>query len=143
MHCAWRIGLKNTGPLEAGLQIKERQARYIYIYILSFLIIAMSDNIRVSTRDKKGQDQRIRYEDEQAAQQQPSRRRPRAPKQPPKQPPKRQPKKQPVQPIEEPKTPIKTPLNIQNAPVKTKKTEARTLQLDLPEKPPNEDIKFR
>jgi len=85
--------------------------------LLSFFIIAMGDSIRVSTRNKKGQDQRIRYEDEQAEQQQPTRRRPRAPKQPPK----RQPKKQPVQPVGEPKTPIKTPLNIQNAPVKTKR----------------------
>ena len=84
---------------------------------------------RISNRTNKGQYTKIKFEEEQAQQQ--------AKK--PKEQPKRQPRKQVEKPNEEP---ININKETPKAPSKSKKTEARTLNLDLDDVPPSDDIKF-
>ena len=84
---------------------------------------------RTSNRTNKGQYTKIKFEEEQAQQQ--------AKK--PKEQPKRQPRKQVEKPNEEP---ININKETPKAPSKSKKTEARTLNLDLSDVPPSDDIKF-
>ncbi len=54
---------------------------------------------------------------------------------------KRQPKKQPQQPAEQRKVSEGIASKTPSAPAKTKKREGRTLNLDLPKKPPSNDRK--
>ena len=84
---------------------------------------------RTSSRTNKGQDTRIKLEDEQAQQQQAKK---------PVELPKRQPRRQVEKEQEE------EPINKEapKAPSKSKKTESRTLNLDLSDVPPSDDIKF-
>ena len=56
--------------------------------------------------------------------------------------PEKQPKKQPKKQEEEPKSPINALRRSTRAPAKTKKTEARMLELDLSDVPASNDIKF-
>jgi hypothetical protein len=65
----------------------------------------------------------------------------RTPEEPENQP-KKQPRKQPKQPVEASKSPVKTTTKTTNAPAKTKKSERRVLDLDLPDVPPNEYEKY-
>ncbi len=55
---------------------------------------------------------------------------------------KRQPKNAPQQPAEQRKVPESIATKTPSAPAKTKKTEGRTLNLELPKKPPSDDRKF-
>ena len=83
---------------------------------------------RTSSRTNKGQDTRIKLEDEQAQQQSKKS--------------KEQPKRQPRRQVE--KEQEEEPINKEapKAPSKSKKTESRTLNLDLDDVPPSDDIKF-
>ena len=85
---------------------------------------------RTSSRTNKDQDARVKLEDEQAQQQ---------PKKPKAQP-KRQPRKQVEKPQEE--EPINIHKSAPKEPSKSKKIEARFLNLDLSDVPPSDDIKF-
>ena len=85
---------------------------------------------RTSSRTDKDQDARVKLEDEQA-QQQPKK---------PKEQPKRQPRKQVEKPQKE--EPINIHKEAPKTPSKSKKTEARTLNLELSDVPPSDDIKF-
>jgi hypothetical protein len=64
------------------------------------------------------------------------------PEKPPENQPKKQPRKQPQKPVEASKSPAKTTTKTTNAPAKTKKTERRVLNLDLPDVPPSEYEKY-
>jgi hypothetical protein len=64
------------------------------------------------------------------------------PEKPPEKQPKQQPRKQPQKPVEASKSPAKTTTKTTNASAKTKKTERRVLNLDLPDVPPSEYEKY-
>ena len=85
---------------------------------------------RTSSRTNKGQYVSVKYEDEQAQQQSKKS----------KEQPKRQPRRQVEKEQEE--EPINVNKETPKAPSKSKKTESRTLNLDLSDVPPSDDIKF-
>ena len=85
---------------------------------------------RTSSRTNKGKDTRLKLEDE-LVKQQPEKL-------------KEQPKKQPRKQVEkeQEEEPININKEVPKAPSKSKKTESGTLNLDLSDVPPSDDIKF-